>query len=152
MRGTIEERMNNYLKEMDGCLIWMGAQSPEGFGLITINSRVKKRAQWSAYNIWVAPINKATIIKQTCNNRLCCKREHLYIANPEMSLSKLNGIRRGSHHHLSKLNEEQVKLIRYKWSTLKKSQSALAIEFKVSQGIIQRIISDKTWKHLTESK
>lgn len=55
---------------------------------------------------------------------------------------------RGSRHGMSVLTEDDVKLIKNKYSFGKYGYKRLAKDFKVSPSTIQDIIECKTWKHI----
>lgn len=63
-----------------GCWIWLKTISGTGFPKARVN-----RIEWSvnrlAYVLWHGPIPEGKAVRQDCLNRLCCRPEHLIIAN-----------------------------------------------------------------------
>ena len=55
--------------------------------------------------------------------------------------------KRGSEHHLSKLDDDKVALIR-RDSQAGKSVSEIASQFGVNYGTVYWIVKGKTWKHV----
>jgi hypothetical protein len=55
---------------------------------------------------------------------------------------------RGGNHKLSKLTDELVLDMRYKYSTGNYTQRQLAEEFKIGTSHVHRIVNKITWKHI----
>lgn len=60
---------------------------------------------------------------------------------------KPHTVRRGSNHGMSKLNEQKVKEIRFKYAS-GRLQQELADEYNVVQTIISRVVRRETWAHV----
>ena len=148
-RGTTEERLLNKLYKTETCWIWTGWHvSPCGFGILSIKHRHQVRVHRLAYKLWVNPdLPNSVAVTQTCLNRLCCNPEHLF-AKPWSKdlIDTKKGTLRGDNHPNAKFTLEQIKEIRRLWGTFEFKQTEIAQMFKTTQPVIQRIVTNKSWK------
>jgi len=70
--------------ENSGCWIWSGQISNSGYGKLMIKDEYGTKtesAQKVSYMAFIDQVDRNTLIKQSCNNRLCVNPEHLMILN-----------------------------------------------------------------------
>ncbi len=94
--------------------------------------------------VWIAKkgkIPRGLFVLHKCDNRLCCNVRHLFLGTKRDNTWDMISKCRGSNV----LTLSQVRFI--KRSTL--TQSELGRKFKVSQQQISKILSGKSWPHLT---
>lgn len=132
------------------CWEWQKGKT-NGYGEITFNYKtyLVHRLMWQ---IFYGPIPNhdsyhGLCILHKCDNRKCCNPNHLFIEtagdNNRDRAQKGRGIN-GEQHKLSKLNEEDIQLIRK--SSLSSRQVAKIIN--VSPTLIKNIRLFKTWRHV----
>ena len=149
-RELIKEFINKVInwKKKRGCLFWPYARDSEG--------RAKKRNILVARIVCKAVYGKAPKLKplalHTCGNGHlgCINPHHLYWGNHKDN--KLDSIEhgtqvRGERQGRSKLLENEIKEIRYKYS-IGETQCNLGKEYGVDRSTISMIVRRKTWKHI----
>jgi len=72
----LERFTYQYKKEENGCWIWLGTQSPNGYGRFSVRGKYRTAHRW-AYEQFVGKIPDGLSIHHKCNNRLCVNPEHL---------------------------------------------------------------------------
>src|SRR6185436_13549829 len=91
------------------------------------------------HNFSINKIPESIVVRHKCNNSICCNPKHLllgtYKDNSE-DMVKAGNSSKGVKNTKSKLNEQQVKEIREKWSTGKYKKSWLAKEYNISASVI----------------
>jgi HNH endonuclease len=66
---SIEARFKANIRKMpNGCWIWQGAPSEQGYGSFTIRKGFHQRAHRWAYQMWVGPIPDGMTIDHLCHN------------------------------------------------------------------------------------
>jgi transposase len=88
----------------------------------------------------------------TCNNPGCVNPDHLFLDTHHNNMKRMkeNGrLAKGSAHGTSKLDEAKVKNIR-KLYREGFSKSEIAKIYKVTPVTIAKVISGKSWGHVTE--
>ncbi len=81
-RQAISERLYKRLKRQpDGCVIWTGAISPNGYGTIRTDSPNPKTiyVHRLAYELALGEITEKHDVHHKCENKLCCNPNHLKI-------------------------------------------------------------------------
>ena len=67
--------------EESGCWIWQGQISNSGYGKLKVKDETygtkTESAQAVSYMAFIEPVAQGSLIRQSCNNRLCVKPEHL---------------------------------------------------------------------------
>jgi len=78
LQATPENRLIDYIERRgnDECWPWIGAQSVDGYGVITAHGKVK-HAHRAAYERAHGRIPDGLVIRHMCNNPLCCNPKHL---------------------------------------------------------------------------
>lgn len=92
-----------------------------------------------------------TVIRHTCDNRLCCNPLHLVSGsqydNVKDAMEKGRHIK-GEIQGNSKLTESQVKEIKRRYAAGGVTQRALGREYDIGQWEISRIVRGHRWRHV----
>lgn len=137
------------IRGLDECWEWTASQTWNGYGRFGAgrNHGVSQRAHKVAYMITHGRVPRSLQVLHSCDNPLCCNPCHLSLGTPQGNmLDKVKKGRqsRGVSHGMSRLTEEQVKLIRRD----SRQNTLIAKEYKVSPTTIGRIKNRQYWSHL----
>lgn len=135
------------------CLIWAGALTPKGYGLVWWNGR-SRRVHCIAWELTNSqPILDGRIICHNCpggDNPACYEPTHLWdgtVAQNNADKSSKGRASTGERHSSAKLTADQVGEIRVRLA-MGEMGSCLAEEYRVSRGLIYHIKAGRNWKHL----
>lgn len=134
------------IRDTDLCINWDGSLYNSGYGVLRKGSKMVSahREAFNGYNGFLP-----SVVMHTCDNRKCINVRHLKAGNTQTNTDdKVNKGRhlQGSKVGNSKLTDKQVLEIR-QWVD-KAYQWELALEYKVTQTLISRIIRRKIWTHI----
>ena len=77
--ATIQERLEARLQRADnGCLEWRGSTQPTGYGQIWADKTMKYTHR-VAWELAKGRIPDGMMVCHTCDNRLCCDVDHLFL-------------------------------------------------------------------------
>lgn len=62
--------------QVTGCWIWLGGNSGDGYGKVSVNGRMKM-AHRAVYEIFMGPIPEGLVLDHLCRNRRCCNPLHM---------------------------------------------------------------------------
>ena len=150
MTLTVKSRLLHRVQKTDTCWLWQGAKSPQGYGVISVNS-APQLAHRVSYRIHTGRIRPGYFVCHTCDVRACVNPEHLFAGSPRANVTDMVHKRRhafGSKHGGSKLTEIEVRLIRY-LSDCGVELNLLAKLYEVTRDSIRYIKQRKTWRHVT---
>lgn len=148
-RELLEKRFWPKVSKTDGCWLWTGAKSFDGYGHIR-NGRVvhAHRVSWELHN---DQIPEGICVLHSCDVRHCVNPDHLFLGtrkdNAEDREKKGRGNQVSGERHGragAKLSEEQITAIREMPGTLR----AVAARFGVHWQTVSNIKSRRHWRHL----
>lgn len=87
-RNTIEDILSRCEKTTDGCWVWMGSKSPNGYGYVSWQDKMTL-VHRLIYEERVWPVGEGLQLDHLCRNRACCNPMHLE------EVSQQENIRRG---------------------------------------------------------
>lgn len=159
---NIQDRIMNHVQiDENGCWIWTGSKSPEGYGKMGIGSRKDAtrrtaRAHRVSYTVFVGKIPENYDICHKCDNPSCVNPAHLFPGTEKENVADMDAKgRRGfvlsEDHPKAKLTENDVMEAR----TLRKqgfSYYRLAKMYGVYRETMRQAVIGKTWKHMREAR
>jgi hypothetical protein len=138
--------------EVDGCWLWTGGKTPNGYGMFTIETRTKRteNAHRVAYKLWKGEIPEGVWVLHKCRNK-CVNPDHLDLGTPRKNNKEdkqrdgtlLQGVRNPS----VKYSEEQIIEIRRRYSQ-GETQTSISKSTGIKQGHISDICLRKVWSHI----
>jgi uncharacterized protein (DUF433 family) len=168
---TIEERFWKYVDKagptpghmphLGSCWVWTGAvcgtQKRPGYGYLTCGSRTdgtrhNLKAHRYAYERFVGPIPDGMQVHHACDNRRCCRPEHLRVGTAaENSADMVAKMRHpvGERRATAKLKAAQVAEIRRRLGAGERP-AHIAADYGVNHITIQDIARGRTWAHLLD--
>jgi hypothetical protein len=161
--GRINEDLPEY-QHLSRCWKWSGGYGRRGYGRFQGNDCKLLPAHRFSYYLH-HPLNEFIeniefFVCHSCDNPECCNPEHLFLGTHIENMRDRDekgrgGQPNGEKNGQAKLNENQVKEIREKYTKKNKlTYKQLGKEYGVHPKTIQRIIKHKNWTtlHLTEIK
>ncbi len=136
----------------DGCCWeWQGATWPNGYGKLRVNG-LNIGAHRVAYVIQRGPIPNGLCVCHHCDNRLCCRKDHLFTGtiadnHADMCRKGRQVVIRGEDNHAAKLTEAQVAEMRCRYVEDGDLTRVLAQAYGVDPGTVTRIVHGQKWKH-----
>ena len=151
MNPITKERIENKVERIPegGCWVWMGTTTVRGYGQIISNNR-KHYAHRASYEAFIGEIPKGMHVCHACDNVYCVNPAHLFLGTQKQNLEDMarkGRSAKGERNPMSKLNKEDVKDIKYLFST-GLSDSEISIEFSVCRQTINNIRNGKVWKNV----
>lgn len=149
---TVAERLAHYTERQGTCLLWTGAVNNKdrsvGYGIMSVKGRAKFVHQL-AYELHKGKIPKGSVVRHTCDNRLCCEPKHLTLGTHKDNTQDMvvrGRSARGEKHGKAKLTEVDVRRIRELLGT--RTHLSIAQEYGVTETAISSISRGITWKHV----
>jgi hypothetical protein len=146
MSDCIKDRCK--INKQTNCWEWQLSVQKCGYGKAYLNKKMQS-AHRVAYQLYAGPIPDNYWVLHSCDNRLCCNPQHLFLGDVKSNTQdKVDKQRqnRGTTVPQSKLTEAQVLEIRSKYPG--KLQRELAAEYGISRSKISLIVNRKNWKHI----
>ena len=138
--------------EPDECWEWKAARIKAGYGAMRFKGGLVCRAHrisWTIANNREIP--DGLVVCHSCDNRACVNPSHLWVgtrADNSRDMVNKNRSRRGEHHGLAKLTEQDVIQIRSLYAESKHTMQRLADMFGVSLTQIHLIVHNGVWTWL----
>lgn len=139
------KRFRERLKTEAGCLVYTGLRTRKGYGYVWFDGKnvFTHRLAWQLAN---GPIPRGLCVLHRCDNRACCKPEHLFLGTLADNNRDMASKARGR----AKLTPQQVREIRTRYAS-GESSNALAEEFGVAQSTTRHIVTGRSWAYCAES-
>lgn len=151
---TIKEKFERYMgkKDKNDCMNWLSSIMYRGYG--TFGRRIKGkpvkfRAHRFSYQLYKGKIPKGMLVCHSCDNRKCVNPDHLFLGTAKDNTQDMINKNRNNCGG-RKLTIKKVLSIR-KLHNHGISQAKIAKIFKISQPNIWSIVTNKTWKNITNN-
>lgn len=129
-----------------GCWVWTAGLGSNGYGHFW-NGLGPTPAHRMSYMLFIGAIPDGLGVLHKCDNRLCVNPDHFFLgdnADNTADMVSKGRQRKGAQVAASKLDDEQVKLIR----SDSRSDRKVAHDYGVSHTTINDIRSNKIWRHI----
>lgn len=120
LRASVESRLwlrVNRSAGPDGCWLWQGHRSPDGYGQISVRGRRLALTHRVAYELKKGAIPPGMFVLHSCDNPPCCNPAHLRVGGMAENMADM--VSRGRSPHMrnersgkAKLTDAQVAEIR----------------------------------------
>lgn len=178
MRNITDVQASKFWNKVDRskeCWEWQGYVRTNGYGAFNAAGNSSPTlAHRLAYMLVVGPVPKGKVVCHRCDNRRCCRPDHLFVGtraenNHDMqkkgrcASGDRNGLRlhpernpmflypekaammRGENNGNSKLRQGEVDEIRRRFSA-GDTKAAIARAFSVSHRTVRSIVGGETWR------
>lgn len=143
----------------DGCWLWTGARSPQGYGRFQSGGRVNGRSSVASRFSWqlaFGPIPAGMFVLHRCDNPPCVRPDHLFLGTNSDNMADMvnkgryvsrERLPRGEAHPCARLTEADVIEIRQRFAS-GETRTSLAKTFGVSLSTVHDIIRRNIWRHV----
>jgi hypothetical protein len=142
------QRFMRYVdKNPDGCWLWTGSTTPDGYGQFNNGGKILLAHRY-LYQHYNGSIETGLEVRHKCRSRSCCNPEHLELGTRtenQRDRYRDGTDNTGTRNPFSKLTEQQVIQIRQRPT---EKRRLLADEFNVSVRTIYAVINRELWKHI----
>lgn len=144
------ERFWKFVQKSDGCWLWIGGKTQDGYGQMNREGR-NARANRYSWELHFGGIPSGLHVLHKCDNPSCVRPEHLFLGTDADNSADCR--RKGRHAHgerngSAKLTEILAAQIRVEYSNGGTSHGKLAAKYGISRGAMQQLLERKTWKHV----
>jgi hypothetical protein len=140
-KSTFDRIFDRVIQNDNGCIIWQGGCSSNGYGGIKIHGRMEGTHR-VVYELCNGDITEGLFVCHTCDNRRCVNPIHLFLGTAKDNKADcVNKLRHafGERHPFSKLSDEDTLKIRKLLSDGRLTQDRIGEKFGVSQPTISQI-------------
>lgn len=154
--NSIPEQVRRRIKVTEGCWLWKGTIAKNGYGVVKIGGRKGKLKYIHRLvaKISFGDLPKGLFVCHTCDNRICCNPDHLFLGLPAenaadaASKKRIKGPRLiGETNPSAKLAETDIHKIRSLWQSGFGFQQ-IADQFGVSKNTIWNVVRRVSWRHI----
>ena len=151
-KTSMAEKLMSYTIDKNGCHIWSKFKDKDGYGQISIARNKSGRAHRESYKHYIGQIPDGMFVCHKCDNPSCINPNHLFVGTVKDNAKDRkdkgrNPNKYGINHHMAKLSEEEVLLIRL-MKNLGASSKFIAKQFELRQSHVCSIISRAIWSHI----
>lgn len=151
--ASLDQRLSvSSVRAANGCLVWNGARSAEGYGHMSIEGRstLVHRLAWQVAN---GPIPAGMFICHRCDNPPCIEVSHLFVGSPadnhrDMVVKRRKARLAGSSNPRAKLTADTVAAVRGARGT----NRAIAETFGITHSHVSRIKRGTAWSASGDAK
>ena len=140
-------RFWSHVERGEGCWLWTGHRSKDGYGVFQLRPRVPGRAHRVSWYLNFGEIPVGSVIRHTCHNPPCVRPDHLRVGtqkeNVEDELDR-GTFPRGSRHGMARLTEADVLEIR-RLAVDGETYRTIATRFGVSHHTVGVIVRRQAW-------
>lgn len=136
----------------DGCWLWTGTCSPEGYGRFQLRTGKPVQAHRFGWELSHGPISPNHFICHSCDNPPCVRPDHLFVGTPKDNTRDMVNKNRAQYvSHPGEANGRavlalgEVEQIRRRYAAGER-QRPLAKEYGVAQSTISQIANGRLWK------
>jgi hypothetical protein len=144
---TEEERFWERVDKTNGCWNWTAHLDASGYGRFSWKKGEEITASRVAWRLTKGDIPAGLSVLHHCDNRKCCRPDHLYLGTKQDNMDDMvrrNRQSRGEDRPLAKLDGPKVLAIRGDT----RRQKDIAEQYGVSQFLVSLIKRRKAWAHV----
>lgn len=145
-------RFYSRVERGNGCWLWSGHRSADGYGKLTIgrSAQLAHRVSWQLHH---GPIPAGLRVLHRCDNPPCVNPDHLFLGTQADNVRDMHAKNRARKalwmaSPFAKLTDDDVRAIRREYAGRRVSQQSLATRFGVSQHLVSRIVRGTLWRHV----
>jgi len=149
---TPEERLARGTDKTGDCWLWTGGGVR--YGKTSVGGK-SAAVHVLAYELANGPVPEGLVVRHSCDTPKCVKPAHLSVGTPAQNSRDMTardrqakGIRQGS----AKMTDESVRECRADYFSGAATVTQLARRYGLSNSTVGKIVTFKTWKHVTNSK
>lgn len=136
------------VNDATSCWNWL-AGTQDGYGKFNDGIR-NERAHRVAYRLTYGAIPKGQLIRHRCDNRKCCRPDHLLLGTIQHNMQDMMSRgrqARGERKANAKLTEAVVLDVRQRHAA-GEALAALALQLGVSSKLLSQVCCGDIWKHV----
>ena len=153
--AIINSFMNRIVQKSNAeCWPWVGGIGSFNRGMMRAEGR-QQHSYRISYRIFADVIEDGLVIRHKCDNPNCVNPQHLIKGTQQDNVDDIYARNRnnhkpsiGSNNGRAKLNEKDVRNIKYELKYGAMNQSEIAREYEVSPKLISMINAGALWKHV----
>lgn len=124
-----------------GCWEWIGPTIKKGYGKCKVGQ--ERQAHRVAYTIAVGPIPPGLFVCHRCDNRRCCRPDHLFLGDNSTNIRDMVAKGRSG---TAKMTPDTVRAMRAYHKASGESVTAVGVRFGMSRAQAYLILTGKAWK------
>lgn len=137
--GLLSRLLNRVVEDENGCWLYQGAITPNGYGTISTGPRGATRqivTHRVAWGLLVGEIDPKTPLDHLCHVRRCCNPKHLEPVTPAENAQRRRN---------AKMDWEKVREVRAR-AEAGEDLNSIAADYGVTRTCIASIVQRKTWR------
>ncbi len=137
-------------RKLGDCWVFAGSKAKR-YASFALDGVSRIGAHVASYRLYKGDIPEGKLVRHTCDNKPCVNPEHLVLGTQLDNMADCVERRRiatGEQQGLSVMTEERVRDLRRRHAAGGVTQTALSVEFGISQATTSQIVRRITWKHI----